>query len=543
VSGIGGAGVAVLDHLASDRIVTPKLNEPLEVTGTVPSDSPLVNLVRGDGLPYLAEGVRTLLCFRRENDTPPFYRIRAATLIMQVDDAAASDNARTRFTAWDPWQYMMSRPVLQSYAASFDTTLDPLTGNPIYTTRYVDGNLLTADGLLYGPTWTADQIVLDIIRVATVFTDPAAPAAAQAMFIDPYAIPAETCGIFGHFDDAGLPVGGYRIEQGTSVGQALQDLCATGYMDILFTPIYDPVARPGILCELEIKSQLNGAMGAGVLNYSAIFAWDRPGRSTTGMDLLTDGTGRANHVQAFDGQGGKPAGAQTNHESIVLYGEYWAQLFSVKSRTQAVTLAAQQLALRANGKQTLTVNPATGRAPHPWNDYFLGDAVPVYASNRLRQSLPPGQTQVERSGFDGVTNGTSTFVSASGAFLAGDVGKRLRVLSRGSYVIVGLTNSTTVTVSGSLATGTGLSWQVLISSNVPALTPPVRAWQRIYGIPVEINDNGSETVRELIVGPIGGPVIGGAPVVQKIAAKSVAIELSRTLQRVGGVNVSGGTNS
>jgi hypothetical protein len=70
----------------------------------------------------------------------------------------------------------------------------------------------------------------------------------------------------------------------------------------------------------------------------------------------------------------------------------------------------------------------------------------------------------------------------------------------------------------------------------PFTVQPILAWQRIYGIPLEIDDNGTETVRELIVGPIGGPPIGGPPV-GGVAVTGVAIGAAiRPNNRVGSVN-------
>ena len=365
ITDLGGVGITLLDHLASDRMVTLKLNEAAEVTGTVPSDSDYVNRLHTDGFPLLSEGVRQLYCFRRESETPPYYTIRASTLVMQMNDAAASDDARSRFTAWDPWQYMMMRPVLQSSAATGGT--------------YVDGDLIDSAGLIYGAAQTAGAIALDMINTTIAFADAGAPAAAQLLFL-------RTITNDGLTDPFGGT--GYKIEQGTSLGQALQDLCATGYMDILLTPVYDS-ASPGALCDLDILSQSSPYLGAGVFNYNAIFAWDMPGRSVTGIDDMFDGLGRANVVQFYNSQGGPAVTQQTDATSIASYGEYWAQQF-FPAQTEAVAVVAmaqQQLELRKNYKQTLTINPAPTRAPDPFVDYGLGDRVPVYASNRLRQTV------------------------------------------------------------------------------------------------------------------------------------------------------------
>ena len=371
ITDLAGSGITSLDHLASDRTVTPRLNEASEVTGTVPSNSDYVNRLHTDGSPALSEGVRQLYCFRRESDTPPYYTIRASTLVMQINDAAASDDARSRFTAWDPWQYLMSRPVLQSANA---------TGG-----NYTTGNLIRSAGLIYGAAQTASFIVKDMIAT-TQAASLSGPTAARNCFID---ATVASVGTFGTF------VGGYTIQQGTSLGQALQEMCATGIMDILFNPIYDST-RPGILCEVVLMSQSSPDLGAGSFQYNAVFGWDRPRRSAVGMDDLFDGVGRANHIQFYAGQGGSPVAVQVSAASVAKYGEYWAQQFFPAENITApvITLAIQQLGLRQNGKQTLTVNPASGRAPEPFFDYYLGDRVPVYASNRLRQPLPLGTDPV-----------------------------------------------------------------------------------------------------------------------------------------------------
>lgn len=96
VTDLGGATLTILDHLASDKMVTPKLNEPLEVSGTVPSDNSEINILHTDGFPFLAEGVRQLYGFRRESNSSPYYTIRASTLILQVSDASGTGDARRK---------------------------------------------------------------------------------------------------------------------------------------------------------------------------------------------------------------------------------------------------------------------------------------------------------------------------------------------------------------------------------------------------------------------------------------------------------------
>jgi hypothetical protein len=216
---------------------------------------------------------------------------------------------------------------------------------------------------------------------------------------------------------------------------------------------------------MSIYSQGSPAYGAGTFNYNAIFSWDRPGRSVVGIDDLFDGTARANHIIYYNGQGGPPIAPYASAEfrdatSIATYGEYApSQFFPAQTVKEGVkAIAAQQLALRANFKQTLTVNPAPERSPEPFVDYYLGDRVPVYASDNLRQEIPSGVLPF--------------------------------------------------------------------------------AWQRVYGIPVQIDDNGVETVRELLVGPVGGaPPVSGPGAPQGIQSMTTNQMNALSTKRVGGVSV------
>jgi hypothetical protein len=433
ITDLDGAGITFLDKLASDRIVTPKLNEPLELSGTVPSDSPEINIFHTDDLPFLAEGVRQLYGFRRERNVDPYYTIRASTLILQTADASSTGDARTRFTAWDPWQYLFYRPLLF-------TDVEHCSYIPRKGKTFTD--------------WHPIDLIVDWLYCMLFNSDTEAPGSALQGFID-----WGQSGFYTGTMDYGLTstLKGFNVQPGTSLGQAIQDLCSTGYCDVVMEPIYDPVNRPGLLCQMSIYEQdpSDPNTGAGRFNYGAVFAWDRPGRSLVGFDDLFDGTQRANLIGYRSGQAGAFVNADDlgtpiyDPDSIKIYGEYWAEL-AITAQNQAEgfavqALAAEQLALRKTYKQTLTVNPAPERAPEPWVDYEIGDRVPIFigtaergtyqlGDNSSRQPLPPGY-----------------------------------------------------------------------SGGPPTPDPAVYVWQRVYGIPVRIDDNGVETVEQLLVGPIGAP--------------------------------------
>src|SRR5262245_29685873 len=66
----------------------------------------------------------------------------------------------------------------------------------------------------------------------------------------------------------------------------------------------------------------------------------------------------------------------------------------------------------------------------------------------------------DRTGTDGVTNGTTTFTSASASFTSGDVDKLINIVGKGRYRISAFTNSTTITLSGSPSSGSSLTWNI-----------------------------------------------------------------------------------
>ncbi len=347
VTDLDSVVLTLLDHLASDREITFLLNQPARCVGKVPSASPEVNIPGDDGYPFVAEGVRCLLGFRLEAGE---WVIRFTGIILQIQDTAEQDIAYSHFTAYDPWQYLFYRPVVNYLTGKLpgpkgiswdDTRGDVIAGQVLRNTIAWHGNAFIDAGPSYGGT---------------------------SFYTGTMELTAQM--------DINFP-------QGLSVGEAWQQLVATDTMDIVLTPIYDPVNRPGYLAELNVYEQ------AGSQRNAAIFAWDLPSRSLTQIDDLYDGTIRANKVQYFSGQGGPPVAVQTDAPSVATYGQYWATQFFPGQNVPAavVALAQQQLSLRANGQRTVTISPAPERSPLPFTEYYLGDTVPVYASDALRGTV------------------------------------------------------------------------------------------------------------------------------------------------------------
>jgi hypothetical protein len=361
VTRLDGFGLTVLDKTAANRTVTPLLNAPAVATGSASSDDPRVSILDIDGFPYLSEGRRLLYMFRRDYGvaglpppgTPP-WTVRFGGIIDQVEDAAQSDDATTHYTAHDPWQYMFSIPALNGEGG------------------------LPRNGLTY--TFTRGNVIVgELLKNALTFRPNMLNAIDAGPTYGGTAFWAGTIEDTEHLD--------ISFQWGHSVGQAWQELADTGTLDIVLTPVYDPVNRPGCLADLSIYNL------AGQDQPAFAFGWDRAPRSITDISRLQDGTQRSNYVQFFLGVGGPPVPAYSDATSIAAFKEYWSMQFWPGQQVLAAVeaLAQMQLLLRKNGKLTVTIDPAPERSPDPFIQFNLGDRIPVYATGgeygRFREDL------------------------------------------------------------------------------------------------------------------------------------------------------------
>jgi hypothetical protein len=339
VTDLDGEVQTFLDRLATDRRVTRTLNAPAVIEGRVPSDSPEVN-IPVSGQPYLQEGIRLLYCFRREGaggSTPPWV-IRAAGIILEVDDQGGPDAPSTTFVAYDPWQLLYARPVTDAFGV--------LPG--------VAGDSYSAAG----STIALELIENTIANHGSVHLD-----------------------VSGDFEET--EVIDINFQQGTSVGEALDQIVETGTLDIVIDPIYETPAFPGIVGRLNFYAR------AGANRNNAVFAWDLPSRSAVDIGRKRDGRERANKLQYYVGQGGPAVPLETDPIAVVRFGQYWEQQFFPSQLDAAAVsgFADAQARLRSQGLVTYTLSPAPERAPIPFIDYDIGDSVPIYASRRLREAV------------------------------------------------------------------------------------------------------------------------------------------------------------
>lgn len=346
--------ISWLDRLASERTVTLTLNEPWELTGSVPSDEPTINLPypNFDDEAYMAEGVRAVLGFRKGFGESQFTPA-AHGIVLDLRDVASNDTARSIFSALDGWAYLFSRPCVLpdgrfpgDFGINFyERPLGLIAAELLLHTIQYHGQCFIDGGNLWGGTgyWAPSGGVIEDTTVVPIWT----------------------------------------VEAGTTVGQAWLDLVETGELDIVLTPIYDPTNRPGYLWNFNVYQR------AGTWKPEAVFAWDMPGRSVVSMERTRAGRERVNKLRYHNGQGGPPAASLTNAASVAKFGEYHGEEFfpKQKSGTAVLQMAQRHMALVREGPEVLSFDPATGRAPDPITAYTVGDIVTGWASRNFREPV------------------------------------------------------------------------------------------------------------------------------------------------------------
>lgn len=349
VTNLQSETLTFLDHLASDRTVTLMRAAASEISGEVPADNPEVN-IGGDGDPlgpFLDEGNRFIYAFRREGGSPP-WKIRAAGIVLELDDAADGSSTRSRFTAYDPWKYLYRRPLLAPGTVE---------------------DLPPEDGITYLLTRGSDML-LDQLAICE--------AVQGNMYVDW----GQTAFYTGTIENTAV-IEEMNFARGSSLGEMLDALVETGTLDVWFEPIYDPVNRPGIIAQLSIY------VTRGSYKPAAVFGWDLFPKNVVALTKLTDGSQRMNRVQYYAGQGGPPTVEDQDAASLAKFGVYFEQRFwpGQTSIAAVQTMSEQALALLKNGQLTYTLFPTAERAPVPLTEYQVGDTIPVYGTNRLREQI------------------------------------------------------------------------------------------------------------------------------------------------------------
>jgi len=371
ITDLDSVSISLLDRVASNRHIEALLNVPNWLSFRVPSDDPLVTIPyeSSNSYPYVAEGVRHVYAFRQESDTAPYFTVRAAGTILQIQDSAEADDATSQVVAFDPWKMLYARN-----AQNLAGELPDQTGEGgAASAGYWDG--------VYAPGTEAGDVILDQLK-NTITND-------GIIHVDAGAAYGGTAFYAGTIQPTLNLTGGWTVEQGKMVGEVWADMVANANCDIILRPIFDPVDRPGYTHELNIYSF------AGQDRPDAILGWNLPPRSISQIDRSVDGTQRANEIMYAAGMGGRggrtnQAAAASDAISQALFGKYSAQQFFPGNDTldSVRAWADLQLELRKDGRTIVQVWPNPDRSPCPFVEVDLGDRVPVYASgDEFRQDL------------------------------------------------------------------------------------------------------------------------------------------------------------
>ena len=357
IADLDSVSVTFLDRIASDRIIEFDLNTPTTISGVVKSSEPEVNILHTDGDPFLAEGNRLLYAFRREGDVAQPWVIRAAGKILEIQDEGNPDISRSRFTAIDPWGELYMRQC-----------------------RNLDGELPGEPGLIF-TNEPVGEIALELLRRTIQY--------AGTVHLDAGVTWGGEINYDGFIADT-EPID-YNVQRGKTVGEVWEDLCATGLMDIEITPVYDIDDRPGYVGEpRSTRSLPTRTSRVASRRHNAIFAWDKPPRTLAGITRTIDGRRRGNWLQFYTRYGNLAADVLEDAAAQAKYGQYeYVQFFPDQINVDRVAeWSTAQLDLRKRGIRSVTPLPSQQQPPLLWHEFFVGDLVPVYASDRLRERIP-----------------------------------------------------------------------------------------------------------------------------------------------------------
>jgi hypothetical protein len=359
--------VTYLEHLSSTLRVDMTLNAPWEITFSVPSDNPEVNLPYNSSR-FVREGQRLVYFFLRYGYTLAAtenafmdasagpWQCVAAGLIMEIEDEATTETPTSIVHAWDPWKYLYRLPALTETCVlpGEDPVVDPQNATMQMSAIYHRGGATVKEILRRAVE--CDSKALDLIDYG------------QTAY---YGGTIETTPILDQFE----------IQHGASVGEVWDNVVKTGTCDIVVKPIWDPARRPGMIAELSVYNKI------GSLHPEAVFSWDRWPHSNVSISRRVDGNERANWVQMYSGPGSLAVPAATDTDSRDNFGTYFEQqAFPGQARASVIQMLAQrELKMRKDGQTSYAVTPAVERAPIPLKEYHLGDTVPVMTSRRLRR--------------------------------------------------------------------------------------------------------------------------------------------------------------
>lgn len=339
---LNGAPITVLSTVSMNKQLQFPLNSPARVSFKVPSDNPQVNILHTDGEPYLSCGNRVLKAYRKVEGVDTQWALRFCGVVWTLQDQADGDTCFTDVTCYDPLQILTRRWVRDASGKLYKTVIFNGVAGQLIAKRMVDRTIEFA-----GPCGISTDL-------GTFTAAPPQTAAYDQQFITP----------------------------------SLVTLCGTGLLDIAVDPVD---MADGTLASFSAMPRRGQDRPEVVIAYAA------PGRSAYKLDRVVTMDTFANDIRLWAGHTTGHLARQHDATSIAKYHRYedGAVLTEIKVPQLVDDLCTEELQLRKDPRDLLTVLPTPELAPMPFRDYFLGDTITTLAGIGSDQALPQTRQAIE----------------------------------------------------------------------------------------------------------------------------------------------------
>lgn len=332
---LAGRPITDITRIARKRALAYRLNGVSRCSFEVPADDPKVRNLHTDGYRYLEPGLR-LVHGRRYEYLPSLgkygFKLRYRGVVWQVQDTGTENDAGSAVTCADLLVRLGAR-----YTAK-RREFTAAAGTTIGKTLVDEANAVTPTGIVTGTTEASPtrSIVYAYRQV------------------------------FDAIGELSTSFDGFDLDL------VLNDDAATLSSSNLAT--------------------LNFLARKGSTKPDATFSWGGPGHNVNRVERLLNMDKLANVVTllgATNTGGDQILSSRSDASSIGAYGRYEAlEAFSeITTQTYLDALSSDLLALAANRRELVQFVPTPGRSPAPFDDFDLGDTVPVFIGDRLRGGL------------------------------------------------------------------------------------------------------------------------------------------------------------
>lgn len=332
---LSGRRLADITAIARNRALAYRLNGVSRLSFEVPADDPKIRNVHTDGYRYLEEGVRLVKGRRYElNPTTGVfgYKLRYLGLVWQVQDTGTENDAGCAVTCADLLVRLGKRYTAKR--REFTAT----QGTTIGKTLVDEANVIAPTGIVTG----------------TVEASPTRSVVYQwRQLLDAI---GELSTSFDGFD-----------------------------LDLV------PNDDPATLSSSNLAT-LNFLGRKGTVRPNAAFVWGAAGHNVNRVERLVNMDKLANVVTllgATNTGGDQILSSRVDAASVAALGRYedLEAFTEISTPTYLDALASDLIALSASRRELVQFVPAPGRSPLPFDNFDLGDTVPITIGDRLRGGL------------------------------------------------------------------------------------------------------------------------------------------------------------